>query len=157
LKIVFIQHGKTTDAHVEALEQLYYQRLKHYIPFELKVLPDLKRTKSLSEDQLKKLECEQLMAQLEPGDWLVLLDEKGKEMDSVGFAHALQKRMNQGLKRLVFVVGGAYGFSAEAYGRANEKIALSRMTFSHQIIRCIFAEQLYRAFTILNNEPYHHA
>lgn len=143
--------------HVEALEQLYYQRLKHYIPFELKVLPDLKRTKSLNEAQIKSREAEQLTAQLEPGDWLVLLDEKGKEMDSVSFANTLQKRMNQGLKRLVFVVGGAYGFAPEVYDRASEKISLSRMTFSHQIIRCIFAEQLYRAFTILNNEPYHHA
>lgn len=142
---------------MEALEQLYYQRLKHYIPFELKVLPDLKRTKSLNEAQIKSREAEQLTAQLEPGDWLVLLDEKGKEMDSVSFANTLQKRMNQGLKRLVFVVGGAYGFAPEVYDRASEKISLSRMTFSHQIIRCIFAEQLYRAFTILNNEPYHHA
>lgn len=157
MKIVFIQHGKTNDVHVEALEQLYYQRLKHYIPFELKVLPDLKRTKSLNEAQIKSREAEQLTAQLEPGDWLVLLDEKGKEMDSVSFANTLQKRMNQGLKRLVFVVGGAYGFAPEVYDRASEKISLSRMTFSHQIIRCIFAEQLYRAFTILNNEPYHHA
>ncbi len=157
MKILFLQHGKTSDAHVQALEQLYYNRLRHYISFETGVLPDLKNTRSSSEKQIMQREGDQLLQQIDNSDWLVLLDEKGKEMDSPAFAQLLQKCMNQGLRRLVFAVGGPYGFAPEVHQRANEKLSLSRMTFSHQIIRCIFAEQLYRAFTILHNEPYHHA
>lgn len=157
MKIQFIYHGKTNDDHLQALESEYYQRLSHYVNFEMQMLPDLKNTKNSSEAQIKQRESEQLLPLIQPSDWLVLLDEQGKEFTSEHFAENLQKRMNQGLKRVLFVVGGAYGFSPEVYARANQKLALSKMTFSHQMVRTIFAEQLYRAFTILNNEPYHHA
>ncbi len=157
MKIQFIYHGKTNDSHLQALESEYYQRLSHYVNFEIQMLPDLKNTKNSSEAQIKQRESEQLLPLVQPSDWLVLLDEEGKEFTSEAFAQNLQKRLNQGLKRILFVVGGAYGFSPDVYARANQKLALSKMTFSHQMVRTIFAEQLYRAFTILNNEPYHHA
>lgn len=156
MKIVFIQHGKTNSKHLQALEQDYYKRLGHYINFESRVLPDLKQTKHLSQDQICQKEAEQLLSVVNESDWLVLLDEKGKTFGSRKFAEDLQKRLNQGFKQIVFVIGGAYGFADKVYQRANQKVALSSMTFSHQMVRTIFAEQLYRAFTILKNEPYHH-
>lgn len=156
MKIVLMQCGKTRDELVEQLSVQYFNRLRHYINFELLTLPDLKNTKSLNEAQVKEREGEMILKNTEKSDFIILLDEKGKEFSSVQFAGHLQKIMNQGLHRICFVIGGPYGFAAPVYERANQKISLSRMTFSHQIIRAIFAEQIYRAFTILNNEPYHH-
>lgn len=156
MKIVFIQTGKTRSSEIAGLEMEYYNRLKHYRPFEVVVLPDLKKTKNLSEEEIKTREGELILKQFQPGDHVVLLDDKGKQYTSLRFANHLQQIMNRGIKRLVFVVGGPYGFDKNVYQAGNEKLSLSQMTFSHQIIRPIFAEQLYRAFTILNNEPYHH-
>lgn len=156
MKIVFIQCGKTRSSEIESLEKEYYKRLNRYISFEFIVIPDLKRTKNLSEEEIKKKEGDLILREFLPGDHIVLLDDKGKQFTSLKFANHLQTLMNRGIKRLVFVVGGPYGFDAAVYAQASEKLSLSAMTFSHQIIRAIFAEQLYRAFTILNNEPYHH-
>ncbi len=156
MKIVFIQTGKTRSTDIGNIETEYYKRIGRYLPFESIVIPDLKKTKNLSEDEVKKKEAELIHKEFNPGDHIVLLDDKGKEYTSLKFAGHLQQIMNRGVKRLVFVVGGPYGFDPTIYALAQEKLSLSRMTFSHQIIRAIFAEQLYRAFTILNNEPYHH-
>ena len=134
----------------------YTKRLGFYISFELEVIPDIKNAKSLSETQQKKMEGEEILKRTSSADVLILLDEKGKTYTSEGFSEFLQKKMNSGLKNLVFVIGGPYGFSEEIYQRANGKISLSSMTFSHQMVRLFFIEQLYRAFTILRNEPYHH-
>lgn len=156
MKIVFIQTGKTRSVDISNIEAEYYKRIGRYIPFETVVIPDLKKTKNLSEDEIKKKEGELILKEMQPADHIVLLDDKGKEFTSLKFASHLQQIMNRGVKRLVFIIGGPYGFDSEVYAKAGEKLSLSRMTFSHQIIRAIFAEQLYRAFTILNNEPYHH-
>lgn len=134
----------------------YINRLGFYIPFEVLIIPDLKKTKSLTETQQKQKEGELLLKHLEPSDEVILLDEKGKSYSSVAFSEVLQKKMNSGIKNLVFIIGGPYGFSEDVYGRANGKVSLSAMTFSHQMVRLFFIEQLYRAFTILKNEPYHH-
>ncbi len=134
----------------------YIKRLGFYISFEILIIPDLKKTKSLTETQQKQKEGELLLKHLEPSDEVILLDEKGKSYSSVAFSEVLQKKMNSGIKNLVFIIGGPYGFSEEVYSRANGKISLSAMTFSHQMVRLFFIEQLYRAFTILKNEPYHH-
>ena len=128
----------------------------HNIPFEMKVIPDIKNRKTLTEDQQKKAEGDLILSQLNPGDDLILLDEKGKTFTSVLFSQWIEKQMNAGSKRIVFVVGGPYGFSKEVYDKCKFKISLSEMTFSHQMIRLIFVEQLYRAFTIIKGEPYHH-
>ena len=150
MKIGLIVIGKTDAGYfVEAINE-YKNRLTHYIPFEMEVIPDIKNVKNLSEAQQKEKEA------LQPGDYLVLLDEKGKEFTSMQFSTYLEKKMHTVPKRLVFVVGGPYGFSEAVYKAASEKISLSKMTFSHQMIRLIFIEQIYRAMTILNNEPYHH-
>ena len=135
---------------------MYAKRINHYCKFAITILPDLRNTKSLSSRQQNKSEGERILGLLTDSDYVVLLDERGKEFRSMEFAEWVEKRMTSGLKRLVFVIGGPYGFSEEVYARANGQISLSRMTFSHQIVRAIFAEQIYRAFTILNNEPYHH-
>ncbi len=156
MKIVFIQTGKTRSPDIINIETEYYKRISRYLPFEAVVIPDLKKTKNLSEEEVKKREAELIQKELNPGDHIVLLDDKGRDYTSVKFAGHLQQIMNRGVKRLVFVVGGPYGFDTSINVMASEKLSLSRMTFSHQIIRAIFAEQLYRAFTILNNEPYHH-
>ena len=148
--------GKTDMREVAALVDMYSKRINHYAKFSITYLPDLRNTKNLSEQQQKVAEGEMLLKDITSGDYVVLLDEAGEEMRSVAFAQWLQKRMNSGVRRLVLMIGGPYGFSEEVYARANQKISLSKMTFSHQIVRAIFAEQLYRAFTILNNEPYHH-
>lgn len=156
MKIAFVVIGKTDASYlIEALNE-YKNRLGHYIPFDMEVIPDLKNAKNLSEAQQKEKEGELILKTLQPGDYLVLLDDKGKEFTSTQFATYLEKKMHTVAKRLVFVVGGPYGFSDAVYKAAKEKLSLSKMTFSHQMIRLIFIEQLYRAMTILNNEPYHH-
>ena len=148
--------GKTDSAEIQSLVATYLKRLNFYTRVTLVTLPDLKNTRNISAESQKRQEGELLMRQFADGDYVVLLDEKGAEMRSVEFSRWLQKRMNSGVRRLCFVIGGPYGFSKTVYDRADESISLSRMTFSHQIIRAIFAEQLYRAFTIIRNEPYHH-
>lgn len=148
--------GKTDSAEIQSLVATYLKRLNFYTRVTLVTLPDLKNTRNISAESQKRQEGELLMRQFAYGDYVVLLDEKGAEMRSVEFSMWLQKRMNSGVRRLCFVIGGPYGFSKTVYDRADESISLSRMTFSHQIIRAIFAEQLYRAFTIIRNEPYHH-
>ena len=156
MKITLLLNGKTEDDYIAKGFALYEQRLKHYISFELIVIPALKNTKSLSIEQQKQKEGELIFKQIQNSDKLILLDEKGKEYNSVAFSEFIQQQMNSGIKNVVFVVGGPYGFSDEVYKRANGKISLSKMTFSHQMVRLFFVEQLYRAMTILKNEPYHH-
>lgn len=148
--------GKTDSEEVAALVGMYARRVNHYCKFTVTTLPDVRTTRSMTVRQQRTAEGEAILRQLSQGDYVVLLDERGDEMRSVEFALWLQKRLNSGVKRLVLVIGGPYGFSDEVYARANAKLSLSRMTFSHQIVRAIFAEQIYRAFTILRNEPYHH-
>jgi 23S rRNA (pseudouridine1915-N3)-methyltransferase len=147
--------GKTSDARLVSLIEEYQQRLKHYVPFELTVIPDVKNAKSLTEEQLKTAEGEALLSRLTPSMDVVLLDEHGREFRSIEFADFLQRKMSAG-KDLALVIGGAYGFSPAVYQRANGKISFSLMTFSHQMIRLMAIEQIYRAMTILRNEPYHH-
>ncbi len=156
MKIVLIVVGKTQDKHLQAMMDDYRQRIVHYIPFEMEVQPELKNTRGLSMQQQKEREGRDLLDRLDQGDWVVLLDERGREWRSVEFADYLDKRLQRGGHRLVFVIGGPYGFSQDVYDRANEKLSLSQMTFSHQMIRLLFLEQLYRAETILHGEPYHH-
>ena len=141
---------------VEALVTMYTKRLNHYVKFAITTLADVRNTRKLSEAEQKRLEGEQILKLISDADHLMLLDEHGAELRSIEFADMLQRRMSAGTKRLVFVIGGPYGFSDAVYQRANSKLSLSKMTFSHQIVRAIFTEQLYRAFTILKNEPYHH-
>lgn len=156
MKIALVVIGKTDVGYfVEAINE-YKNRLVHYISFELEVIPDIKNVKNLSEAQQKEKEGGLIMKTLQAGDYLVLLDEKGKDFTSVQFSTYIEKKMHTVPKRLVFVIGGPYGFSEGVYKAASEKISLSKMTFSHQMIRLIFIEQIYRAMTILNNEPYHH-
>ena len=141
---------------VEALVSMYTKRLNHYVRFAITTIADVRNTKKLSEAEQKRLEGEVILKLITESDHLMLLDEHGAEYRSIEFADMLQRRMLSGTKRLVFVIGGPYGFSDAIYQRANSKLSLSKMTFSHQIVRAIFTEQLYRAFTILKNEPYHH-
>lgn len=148
--------GKTDEAYLETGIAKYVGRLQHYAQFEMKVIPDIKNRKTLSEAQQKKQEGDLLMAQLIPGDVVVVLDEKGLSFTSRGFSQWLERQMNTGCKRLVFVIGGPYGFSQDIYSRADAKISLSEMTLSHQMVRLVFTEQLYRAFTIIKGESYHH-
>ena len=156
MKIALVVIGKTDAGYfVEAINE-YKNRLSHYIPFEMEVILDIKNVKNLSESQQKEKEGELILKSMQPGDYLVLLDEKGKDFTSMQFSAYIEKKMHSVPKRLVFVVGGPYGFSEAVYNAAKEKISLSKMTFSHQMIRLIFIEQIYRAMTILNNEPYHH-
>ncbi|QYA26771.1 23S rRNA (pseudouridine(1915)-N(3))-methyltransferase RlmH [Gramella sp. MT6] len=154
IKLVCI--GKTDKRELDTLIKIYKDRLQHYIKFELEIIPDLKKVKNLDENQQKVKEGELILSGIQNSDFLVLLDENGKQFSSESFSEYIQKRMNTGLKRLIFIIGGPYGFSEEMYKRANSKISLSKMTFSHQMVRLFFTEQLYRAFTILKNEPYHH-
>lgn len=156
MTIYLVTVGKTDSTPVAELVGLYAKRINRYARFSIKVVPDVRGAAKLSEPQLRKLEGEAILKNITEGDFVALLDENGDEMRSVDFAGWMQKRLNSGVKRLVFVIGGAYGFSDEVYARADGKLALSKMTFSHQIVRAIFAEQLYRAFSIINNEPYHH-
>lgn len=148
--------GKTTDTDLQKLQDQYCQRLKHYVNFENIIIPELKNTKSLSIEQQKDKEGELILKAIDPSDDVVLLDDKGKQYSSIGFSEFIQRKMNASTRRLVFVVGGPYGFSSAVYDRANAKLSLSLMTFSHQMIRLLFVEQVYRAFTILKGEPYHH-
>lgn len=156
MSIELIVVGKTDSKEVAALVELYAKRVNRYCRFALTTLPDLRETRSLTPRQQNRAEGERILALLTESDFVVLLDEHGEELRSVEFAEWLRKRTVSGLKRLVFVIGGPYGFSDEVYARANHKLSLSRMTFSHQLVRALFAEQLYRAFSILANEPYHH-
>lgn len=156
MKVTLILVGKTTDQAVVMGLDKYFKRLKRYIHFSLEIIPGLKNTKNLSESEIKTKEGVLILSKLPETGFLVLLDEKGKEMTSVQFADFIESKMIQSVKNLVFIVGGAYGFSDEVYQKAASKLALSQMTFSHQIIRLIFMEQIYRAFTIINKEPYHH-
>lgn len=156
MNIKLIAVGKTDNPALQQLINTYEKRLSYYINFELQLLPDIKNSKSLSEEQQKIKEGELILSYVEPSHHLILLDEQGKEYTSIAFADELQKKMNTGIKQLTFVIGGPYGFSQAVYQRANSKLSLSKLTFSHQMIRLFFVEQLYRAFTILRNEPYHH-
>ena len=156
MKIKLIAIGKTDNKQLMQLIEEYQKRLAHYIKFEFKVIPDIKNTKNLSESQQKEKEGVLILKELMATDQLVLLDEKGHEFRSLEFSRFLQKKMNSGIKQLVFVIGGPYGFSDTVYKKAQGKVSLSKMTFSHQMIRLFMVEQLYRAFTILKNEPYHH-
>ncbi len=156
LKIKLLVIGKTDEKSLEDLIQKYLIRVKGFTAFGLKLLPDIKNTKNMSEALQKEQEGKRLLNEISPGDKLVLLDEKGREFNSEKFAGFLQKQMNTGLKNLIFVIGGPYGFSEAVYKRSDFKIALSQMTFSHQLVRLIFMEQLYRGLAILNHHPYHH-
>ena len=155
MKIHLFMIGTTTDPRLQSLIDEYRQRLKHYVPFELVVIPDVRNAKSLSQEQLKTAEGDALLSRLTAAMDVILLDEHGREFRSVEFADFLQKKMSSG-KDLALVIGGAYGFSPAVYARANGKLSLSQMTFSHQMIRIMAIEQIYRAMTILRNEPYHH-
>ena len=155
MKICLIYMGKTESGYLTDGIDVFIKRLKHYIPVEVSVIPDLKKTKGLPVPERKKLEGEVILKQVKNDDILVLLDENGDQYTSTGFAGFLQTQMNSGAKRLVFVVGGAFGFSPDVYQRSKYKLSLSKMTFSHQMVRLFFVEQLYRAFTIIKGEPYH--
>ncbi|WP_321424142.1 23S rRNA (pseudouridine(1915)-N(3))-methyltransferase RlmH [uncultured Bacteroides sp.] len=156
MKISLIVVGRTVEKHYITAINDYIERTKHFISFDMEVIPELKNTKNLTMDQQKEKEGELILKAFQPGDVIVLLDEFGKEFRSVDFANWIEKKMANVNKRLVFVIGGPYGFSQKIYEAAHEKISLSKMTFSHQMVRLIFVEQLYRAMTILNNGPYHH-
>ena len=156
MKLILLVIGKTTDKHVQALIDDYTKRLSHYVPFALDVIPELRNTKALTPEQQNVQESELIRKQLQAGDHVVLLDEHGAERRSVVFAEWLGKRMAAGPRRIVFIVGGPYGFDDSIHALAAEEISLSQMTFSHQLIRVLFTEQLYRACTILRGEPYHH-
>jgi len=155
MKTVLILVGKTTDKHFTASIGEYVERISHYMPMDIVVITELKNTRSITAEQQKRMEGELIMKQLQPTDDVVLLDERGDEFRSLEFAKWIERKRNAA-RRLVFVVGGPYGFSDEVYGRANSQISLSRMTFSHQMVRLIFVEQIYRACTIIKGEPYHH-
>ena len=156
MEITLIVIGKTNAKYlIEGLDE-YTRRLKHYITYNINILPDIKNTKNLTEEQQKETEGKLILNAIKPGDFIVLLDERGKEFSSMQFSDYLQRKMNSGLRRLVFVVGGPYGFSKDIYSKADEKLSLSKMTFSHEMIRLFFTEQIYRAMTIIRGEPYHH-
>ena len=156
MTIKLLAVGKTDDKDLQKLIDQYVKRLKHYCKFKIEIIPDIKKSKKMDENLQKQKEGELILAKTQASDILVLLDENGKNFSSVGFSTWLQKQMNTGMKQLIFVIGGPYGFSDEVYQRTNQKISLSKMTFSHQMVRLFFTEQIYRAFTILKNEPYHH-
>ena len=156
MKINLILVGKTNSNTFQGIIDDYSERIKHYTQFEVTVIPELKNTKSLSQEQQKKMEGDLILKLLQDSDYVVLLDEHGKELRSIEFATWMSKKQQSVSRRLVFIIGGPYGFSPDIYGRANEKLSLSKMTFSHQMVRMIFVEQLYRAFTIIKGEQYHH-
>ena len=156
MKIKLLAIGKTDHKQLIQLISEYQKRLKHYVKFELEIIADIKNAKNLSQLQQKEKEGQLILSKIQTSDQLLLLDDKGKHFTSIEFSQFLQKKMNSGLKQLVFVIGGPYGFSKEVYKKASGKISLSKMTFSHQMIRLFFIEQLYRGCTILKNEPYHH-
>lgn len=156
MKIKLLAIGKTDNKNLQQLIAMYEKRLKHYIKFEIEIIPDIKNVKNLSEKQQKEKEGELILKKITTFDYLILLDEKGEQFRSKGFATYLQKKMNSGIKQLVFVIGGPYGFSEMVYNKSQGKISLSKMTFSHQMVRLFMVEQIYRGFTIIKNEPYHH-
>ena len=156
MRITLLTVGKTDVSWVREGLNLYVSRLQHYVPFSLTEIPELKSVSSLDREQIKQKEGELVLKAVKPRDEVILLDEHGKSFRSVEFAAMLEDKMSRSGRDLVFVIGGAYGFSAEVYARADGKMSLSQMTFSHQMVRTIFAEQLYRAFTIMRGEPYHH-
>lgn len=156
MKVLLLMVGKTAEPWLQKGVKQYFDRLTHYLPFEAKVLPDIKNAGKMKPEALKQLEGEVILKNVENSDQLILLDEGGKLFSSREFSEYMEKQMLGGARRLIFVIGGAWGFSEDVYQRANGKLSLSRMTFSHQMVRLIFAEQLYRAMTILKNEPYHH-
>ena len=156
MKITLLTVGKTDKDWVKQGIDIYASRMKHYFPFSIVEIPELKNVSSLSQDQIKTKEGELILKNVKPTDDMILLDERGREFSSMEFAKALQDKISYTGKDIVFVIGGAYGFSEEVYKRAGSKMSLSRMTFSHQMVRAIFAEQIYRAFTIMRGEPYHH-
>ena len=156
MKIILLSVGKTDHKQFAQLVDEYRKRVNFYIPFETQIVPDIKNRKTISEKEQKTREGNLLLKSLLPTDYVVLLDDKGIQFNSVEFAGYLEKKSHTVPKRLVFMVGGPYGFSQEIYDAANEKISLSKMTYTHQMVRLIFTEQLYRAMTILHNEPYHH-
>ncbi|MEJ5052968.1 23S rRNA (pseudouridine(1915)-N(3))-methyltransferase RlmH [Sphingobacterium sp. MYb382] len=156
MKITLLCIGKTDEGFVQTGITNYMKRLKHYINFEMLVLPDIKNVKNLSQDQQKTKEGELILKQISTLDFVILLDERGKEFRSLDFSKFIEQKLVSSVNHLVFVIGGPYGFSPEVYARASQQISLSKMTFSHQMIRMFFVEQLYRAFTIMRNEPYHH-
>lgn len=154
LKIIWV--GKTEENYLNVGSEIYIKRISNYIPTEIFTIPALKNSKNLSYSQQKEKEGEQILKYLQAGDFVVLMDEKGKQFTSVEFSEFMNQRMISGIKNLVLIIGGPYGFSESVYQKATQKIALSKMTFSHQMVRLILLEQIYRAFSILNNEPYHH-
>ena len=156
MKIKLLAIGKTDNKNLIALIDEYQNRLKHYVKFELEIIPDVKNVKNLSEVQQKEKEGELILSKIQNTDQLVVLDDKGNAYTSIQFSKYLQKKMNSGIKQLVLAIGGPYGFSEAVYKKSSGKISLSEMTFSHQMIRLFVVEQLYRGFTILKNEPYHH-
>ncbi len=156
MKTIFIVIGKTTDKRIATLTDEYIGRIGHYMPFEMQVIPELRNAKNLSQEQQKEQEAELLKKSIQSGDYVVLLDEHGQERRSMDFAQWMQKRMASSPRRLVFVVGGSYGFAPQIHKMAQEEISLSLMTFSHQMVRLLFTEQVYRAMTIMRGEPYHH-
>lgn len=156
MNIRLIAIGKTDNKDLQSLINEYTKRLSFYVKFELDIIPDIKNVKNLSEGQQKEKEGELILAKITPTDHLILLDENGKTYSSIGFSDYLQKKMNAGIKTLVFAIGGPYGFSENVYQKAQGKVSLSEMTFSHQMVRLFVIEQIYRGFTILKNEPYHH-
>ena len=156
MQITLLAIGKTDNKQLQQLIDEYKKRLGFYIKFNLEIIPDIKNSKNLSEAQQKQKEGDLILNKVNTSDVLILLDEKGKQLDSIGFSNYLQKHMNSGIKQLIFVIGGPYGFSEEVYQKAQGKLSLSKMTFSHQMVRLFIIEQLYRGFTILKNEPYHH-
>jgi 23S rRNA (pseudouridine1915-N3)-methyltransferase len=156
MNIELIVVGKTDMKEVEALVAMYTKRINHYVRFAITTIADVRNTRKLSEAEQKRLEGEAILRLINDSDHVALLDEHGAELRSIEFAELMQRRMSSGVKRLVYIIGGPYGFSDAVYQRANSKLSLSKMTYSHQLVRAIFTEQLYRAFTILKNEPYHH-
>jgi 23S rRNA (pseudouridine1915-N3)-methyltransferase len=156
MKVLLLMVGKTAESWLQKGVNQYFDRLTHYLPFEVKVLPDIKNPGKMKAEALKQQEGEVILKNVESSDQLLLLDEGGKHFSSREFSGYMEKQMLGGARRLIFVIGGAWGFSEEVYQRSNGRLSLSRMTFSHQMVRLIFAEQLYRAMTILKNEPYHH-
>jgi len=155
MKVYFWMIGKTSEAYLKSGTELYIKRLGHYLPFSCEVIPDIKNSGKKTPGQLKELESKAILNRLKPDDYLILLDEKGKTFTSIEFSRHLDRSLQRPQRRLIFLLGGAFGFDKTIYQRANEKLSLSSMTFSHQMIRVFFLEQLYRAMTILRNEPYH--
>ncbi|KGE13294.1 23S rRNA (pseudouridine(1915)-N(3))-methyltransferase RlmH [Sphingobacterium deserti] len=156
MKISLLCIGKTDDSYIQQAIDTYLKRLTHYITFTISVIPDVKNAKNLTQEQQKTKEGELILKQISNADFVMLLDEKGKEFRSVEFSRFFEKKMVDSVNHLIFVIGGPYGFSTEVYSRANQQLSLSKMTFSHQMVRLFFVEQVYRAFTIMRGEPYHH-